>query len=201
MNYEQIEDELQIVLDDSLSPRGPELLFDYVADLGIDSNSTVLDLGCNMGKHSFELNRRFGCKVVGVDPGEDYIAQAMARAESDGVVDSSVTFRRGSGEAIPADDESFDLVWCRDVLELVSDLDTTYKEIGRILKRKGRALVYTMCATDLLEPHEAERLYSGLDDVKAKSMLPSTHEEAISKSGLKIISSDDPCSSVCVSRA
>ena len=52
-------------------------------------------------------------------------------------------------------DASADLVWCRDVLCLAGDLDGAYREFRRVLRPGGRALIYQMFATSLLEPGEA----------------------------------------------
>jgi SAM-dependent methyltransferase len=189
-SYEQIEEELITVLNESLNPRGPSMLFDHVAAMRIGSNSTALDLGCNTGKYSFELARRFGYGVVGMDISEDYIAEATAlatSAEADGL---PVTFRHGGAESIPASDAAFELVWCRDTLELVPDLNATYSEVARVLKPGGHALIYTMFATELLEPNESERLYRGLDGIKANSMLQESHEAAILSSKLRVKDSD-----------
>ena len=185
--YEAVEEDIQAWLNASLNPRGPESLFDYLGDFALGRESVVLDLGCNMGDFSFALNQRFGCRVVGVDIDPYYIEQAEKRARNDGS-EQSVSFRVGSAENIPAESGAFDAVWCRDVLELVGDLDATYKEIFRVLRTGGVTLIYTMCATDLLEPREASALYSGLSDIKAQSMLPGSHDDAIGRSGLTVLS-------------
>lgn len=91
----------------------------------------------------------------------------------------------GSAEAIPADDASFDLVWCRDVLVHVDDLRSAYNEIGRVLKRGGRALIYQMFATDLLEPQEAGLLARSLGFV-LESGRPERTDEAIAAAGLRV---------------
>lgn len=188
--YEAAEEAIRSRLDQSLHPRGPEMLYQHVASADIGPESTLLDLGCNMGKHSFELHRRFGCHVVGVDIDAYYIERAVALLASHPRLQDAVMFRVGSADAIPADDNSFDLVWCRDVLELVDNLARTYREINRVLKPSGRAVIYTMCATDLMEPQEAGRLYAGLSGIKALSMLSANHEEAIAGAGLKVVETD-----------
>jgi SAM-dependent methyltransferase len=150
--YPRIEEEVNAALSESLNPAGPDQLYDFVAEFGLPAGSTALDLGCGEGQHSAELVRRFGFTVTGVDPVQRHIDIAC---------DSTGTFLLGSAEAIPAGDASFDLVWCRDVLEHVRDLRSAYQEIERVLKRGGRAVVYQMFATELLEPQEADLLARG----------------------------------------
>jgi ubiquinone/menaquinone biosynthesis C-methylase UbiE len=67
----------------------------------------------------------------------------------------------GRAEALPVADKGVDLIWCRDVLTLVSDLDAVFAELHRVLRPGGRAVVYLMLATDLLEPEEAIGFYGG----------------------------------------
>lgn len=178
--YDVVEDEIREYLDVSLEPRGPEMLFDYVADARIGVGSLVLDLGCNTGRFSFELRDRFGCDVVGVDNDEDTIDHAR---RSLGPTHSGVTFASGSAESIPLPDDSVDFVWCRDVLELVADLDATYREIHRVLRPGARAVIYTMCATDDLEIGEARALYAGFSDVVPSSMSRDNHVASIARAG------------------
>src|SRR5436309_1625995 len=56
------------ILGRSLSPRGPEMLFDLAERLGVGPASRVLDIGSRDGRHLFELARRFGCDAVGIEP-------------------------------------------------------------------------------------------------------------------------------------
>src|SRR5436190_19205218 len=60
-------DAFEAALDESLHPRGPDMLFDVAAELGIGPGSVVLDVGCRDGRHSVELVRRSGCRVIGVE--------------------------------------------------------------------------------------------------------------------------------------
>jgi hypothetical protein len=50
--FPQIEEEFSAALDASLSPRGPDMLFDLVADLGFAPGAVVLDVGCGEGSHA-----------------------------------------------------------------------------------------------------------------------------------------------------
>lgn len=62
--YERIESVFQKALDESLGPRGPDMLFDVVAALRLPAGASVLDVGCGKGKHSIELARRFRFAVL-----------------------------------------------------------------------------------------------------------------------------------------
>lgn len=45
-DFPRIEEEFATALDESLHPRGPALLYDIVASLGLVPTSTALDVGC-----------------------------------------------------------------------------------------------------------------------------------------------------------
>jgi ubiquinone/menaquinone biosynthesis C-methylase UbiE len=48
-----------------------------------------------------------------------------------------VRFLRGAAEALPVEDGIAELVWCRDVLVHVVDLERAYREFHRVLRDSG----------------------------------------------------------------
>jgi len=179
--YGLIEAQFNEALDESLDPAGPGLLYDLVAGLSLPAGATAIDVGCRDGDYTVELSRRFGLQVTGIDPVTRCIEAARAAARPG----DSVRFEVGTAENLPVASASVDLVWCRDVLSLVADLDSAYREFRRVLKPGGRALIYQMFATGLLEPAEAAFLLPVMDCVPA-SMRPETAEAAITAAGLRI---------------
>jgi 2-polyprenyl-6-hydroxyphenyl methylase / 3-demethylubiquinone-9 3-methyltransferase len=103
----------------------------------------ALDVGCGGGFVAEEL-ARLGCRVVGVDPSAVSIDTARAHASGVGL---DVDYRVGSGEQLPVTDGEFDLAFCCDVLEHVSDLDRVIGEISRSLKPQGVFLFDTINRT------------------------------------------------------
>jgi ubiquinone/menaquinone biosynthesis C-methylase UbiE len=187
--FPRIEEDFHAALDESLEPRGPELLYDLVEGLGLSPGSAVVDVGCGEGKHSLRLARRFGFDVTGLDPVPRHIelanAELAAVAAERPELRQLVRFGEGSAEALPLEDRSADLVWCRDVLVHVADLDSAYAEFRRVLRDGGRVLVYQMFAGDRLEPREAEWLWRTMGVVPASAERERT-DAAISAAGLRI---------------
>lgn len=176
-------------MDESLDPEGPDQLYDLVAALDLPPAPRVLDLGCGRGTHSVELARRFLAAVVGVDPDRAVLTEArdqleMAARDEPALVER-VRFTRGSAEVVPIEDGVVDLVWCRDVLCLVADLERAYGECARVLRPGGSAIVYQMFATERLERAEATELYRATDCIAA-SMDPLRTEQAIDGAGLRV---------------
>jgi ubiquinone/menaquinone biosynthesis C-methylase UbiE len=182
-------DEFERELDRSLSPRGFELLFDLVADLDLPPASVALDVGCREAFHCIELSRRYGFTVHGIDPvrrhldGANRALHDLAATEPD--VTARIRVTRGAVEHLPEPAASVDLIWCRDVLLHVADLDAAFSELRRVLRRGGHAVIFQMTATDWLTPAEADRLWPVLG-VHAASVDPARFEAAIAAGGLTI---------------
>jgi len=118
-----------------------ELLTDR---LGLDPGDLrALDIGCGGGFLAEEF-ARLGCQVVGVDPSTVSIETARRHAAGAGL---DVDYRVGSGERLPVGDGEFDLAYCCDVLEHVSDLDAVIGETARALKPEGIFLFDTINRT------------------------------------------------------
>jgi SAM-dependent methyltransferase len=179
--YDQIEQQFNHELDGSLGPSGPVSLFEYVAGMGLRSSAVVVDAGCGDGEYAVELATRFGFQVTGVDP----VPRCVQAAQLSVPPGCPATFAIGTAGHLPLPTGSVDLVWCRDVLSLVEDLDGAYREFRRVLKPGGRALIYQMFATSLLEPGEAGFLLPVMG-CPASAMRPENTEAAISAAGLRI---------------
>lgn len=179
--FDRIEEQFGEALDESLDPAGPDVLYEYVAGMGLPAGATAVDVGCGEGEQATELSRRFGLQVTGIDP----VARCVAVARGYAPPGGSVSFDVGAAENLPVADASADLVWCRDVLCLAGDLGGAYREFRRVLRPGGRALVYQMFATSLLEPGEAAFLLPVMGCSPA-AMRPENTEAAIRDAGLLI---------------
>jgi len=89
---------------------------------------TLLDAGCGTGWFSKEAVRR-GAKVVSLDVGENILAQAAKKCESERV--------KGSVLDMPFEDEYFDIVISTEVIEHTHDPQKAIQEMYRVLKKKG----------------------------------------------------------------
>jgi SAM-dependent methyltransferase len=165
------------------------MLYDLVSDLRLPPGAAVLDVGCGEGKQALELAERFAFRVEGVDPVPRHIQLASERrlTATERLPDlrGRVRFELGTAEALPVDDASVDLVWCKDVMVHVVALDQAYREFRRVLKENGRALVFQSCfATDRLGSADAEWLWK--TSVVPANADPDRTEAAIAAAGLRV---------------
>ena len=183
--FDEIEGQFHAALEISLEPRGPESLFDLVAGLGLSPGASVVDVGCGRGTHTVELARRFGFDVLGVDP---VARNDAARAAGDALpAPSSVRFADGVAEAIPVGDSSVDFVHCRESL-MFADLDAAVAEFRRVLRPRGRGLVYLVLRGPRMTDQEAEQFWDAgfWAGLSSRGLLPEDIEQALLRAGLVV---------------
>jgi SAM-dependent methyltransferase len=189
--------ELVSLLSESLAPRPPEFLLDLATPL-LTSESRLLDVGCRDARHLIPLVLRSGCTGVGIDPVERNIDRARA-AVAAADLGQRIEIRCGVMEQIEESDSSIDVVWCRDVLEVIPDLHAGLSEVARVLKPGGSAVIYTVFATPRLEPHEAAALHAvgnvpqNLDRVRVEGVfeLVGFHVERLEEIGTEFREYDE----------
>ena len=183
------EEAFQVALSESLVPRGFDLMFDLVADLGLPPGSTAIDVGAREAYHCIELSRRFGFTVHGIEPVRRHLDNATraldALAATEPEIAARISMIEGVAEQLSEPDASIDLIWCRDVLEHIEDLEAVFGEFRRIMRPAATAVIYQMTATDWLTPAEAARLWPPAG-IHAPSVDPQHFETAITAARLHI---------------
>jgi SAM-dependent methyltransferase len=115
--------------------------------LGIGPGTTVIDVGCGLGRHSFEAYRR-GADVVAFDQNAeelnevDAILQAM-KEQGEAPESAKAEAVKGDALDLPYDDGTFDCVIASEILEHVPEDDRAIVELIRVLK-PGGALAVTV---------------------------------------------------------
>jgi len=105
-----------------------------IKKLGIEPNGkTALEVGSGGGILTEEICK-MGFTTTGIDPADQSIQTASNHAKASGL---TIKYDKGTGEHLPYADNSFDCVFCCDVLEHVQDLPKVISEISRVLKPGG----------------------------------------------------------------
>lgn len=175
------------LLDRSLDPPGPESMLTFATER-LTPASVVLDVGCRDASHLIELVRATGASGVGIDPLGRFVERAR-EAVAEAGLDARIQVVQGVMEDIPRPDGFFDLVWCRDVIEIVEALDPALAEVARVLRPGGHLIVFTVFATDRLEPKEAALLAQSLAVVPT-NLVEAKVEAAFSRAGLDVARKD-----------
>ena len=92
----------------------------------------ILDVGCGTGAN-LELLGQYG-EAEGVDVSPDALAFCRARGLAN--------VRLGEAEKLPYEDGAFDLVTALDVVEHLDDDAAGLREMRRVLRPRGRALLF-----------------------------------------------------------
>jgi 2-polyprenyl-6-hydroxyphenyl methylase / 3-demethylubiquinone-9 3-methyltransferase len=96
-------------------------------------NMSALEVGCGGGILTEEI-AKMGFITTGIDPSEQSLTIAEKHSKDNNL---KINYKTGTGENLPFQNNSFDVVFCCDVLEHVSDLPKVIAEISRVLKSKG----------------------------------------------------------------
>jgi 2-polyprenyl-6-hydroxyphenyl methylase/3-demethylubiquinone-9 3-methyltransferase len=151
----------------------------------------VLEVGCGGGLIAHELAQRQAL-IVGIDPSPNALEVAREKVRASGLGQNAY-FEQGYAESLPYADGSFSVIVCLDVLEHVSDLQATLKEIARVLAPGGIFIFDTINRTFLArlaliwigESLPINGLTPGIHNYR-KFIKPSELRNALTANGLLI---------------
>lgn len=98
----------------------------------------ILEVGCGMGYDSLEFLRR-GVQVTATDLTSQAVELTLRHFESENVQAEEV--RTANVLELPFADETFTAVWANGVLHATGDTAGAIKEVRRVLKPGGRAII------------------------------------------------------------
>jgi ubiquinone/menaquinone biosynthesis C-methylase UbiE len=101
----------------------------------------VLEVAPGPGYLAIEIARLGDFRVTGVDISTTFVQLAADNARQTGV---AVDFQHGNAAALPCAAESFDLVVCRAAFKNFAEPVEALREMHRVLKPGGRAVVLDM---------------------------------------------------------
>jgi tocopherol O-methyltransferase len=111
---------------------------------GIEGAENILDVGCGIGGSSLYLAAKFQAQATGITLSPVQAARATERAKEAGLSGRS-QFLVANAQAMPFDDNSFDLVWSLESGEHMPDKTKFMQECYRVLKPGGTLIMVTWC--------------------------------------------------------
>jgi len=123
--------------DGFLSPGGPAEVDLIVAKADL-VNKALLDIGCGTGGITLHLAKQYQLrKIVGFDverPGHEMARRQLSNTTQ---VNAEIEFFLGEPGPLPFEDAYFDIVFTKDALIHVENIDNTLLEVNRVLKPGG----------------------------------------------------------------
>ena len=122
----------------------------------ISPGDSILDFGCGAGFDLFVASRLAGkgSKLCGVDLTKDMAERARENLASGGVINFEIM--KIDSEAIPYEDNTFDVVISNGVINLSPDKPACFRELFRVLKSGGRIQFADVVVENELPAHLAE---------------------------------------------
>ena len=139
----------------------------------------VLDIACGTGIVARSVAPHVGPQgmVIGLDVNPDMISMACAVAERDHV---EIEWHTSSAEQLPFSDENFDLVFCQFGLMFFADRHAALKEMHRVLRKGGRAVLSVWQGLDrhpfYQTLHDVSHQHLGKSSVQAVFSLGDSQE-------------------------
>ena len=127
------------------------------------AGSRVLEVAPGPGYLALEL-ARLGFAVVALDVSKTFVELAQARAKEAGV---SIEFRQGQVACMPFGNETFDFIVCTAAFKNFSEPIAALKEMQRVLRPGGTALVVDLRRDASKEGIDEEVKKMGLNTINA----------------------------------
>ena len=139
--------------------------------------SRVVDLGCGTGRYSNPLADHFEADVIGIDPSEKMLGEARKKSAHRGVV-----FKQASGETLPVEENSTDLVVMSMVFHHLREPRSTASECHRVL-REGGCVCLRNSTVDAIESFSYLKFFPSVrsiiqEQLPTRDRVSSTFEEA-----------------------
>jgi ubiquinone/menaquinone biosynthesis C-methylase UbiE len=104
----------------------------------VPAGGQILEVAPGPGYLAIELAKLGKYQVVGLDISRSFVQIAQAKAQAAGVV---VEFHQGNASAMPFEASAFDFIVCRAAFKNFSAPVEALREMHRVLKAGGRALI------------------------------------------------------------
>ena len=116
----------------------------WITEAFPDSTPQILDIGCGHGWYPFRLIDKWNLKghITGIDISRHNIELFQNEIKKRGYSDK-LSANIANAEALPFDDNTFDLVYSTEALEHIESPSLFFKEASRVLKPGGKLIITT----------------------------------------------------------
>ncbi|MDR0527395.1 MAG: class I SAM-dependent methyltransferase [Spirochaetaceae bacterium] len=107
----------------------------------LTNNAAVLEVAPGPGYFSIELAKMGSYNITGMDISADFVAICQANAKRENV---AVDFLQGNVSKMPFEDNKFNFIFCSAAFKNFKEPVTAMREMYRVLKSDGIALIVDM---------------------------------------------------------
>lgn len=136
-----IEDAIEISGIETLHPGGFKLTKRTAEIAGLSQGLKVLDVSSGRGTQAIFYAERYGVQVTGVDISEKMIKSASDTAKLSSV-SSNLSFRQGDSQALPFNDNTFDVVINECAVGIPDDSQQVLNEMVRVVRPGGSIVIH-----------------------------------------------------------
>jgi ubiquinone/menaquinone biosynthesis C-methylase UbiE len=126
---------------DEFHIRGRKATLELAAQMNLNADSHVLDIGSGLGGRARTLAETYGCRVTGIDLTEAFCNAAAAMSDWVGL-GKRVSFKQGDATNLHFDNKTFDAAMTIHVAMNIAAKDKMYMEAHRVVKPGGIFAVY-----------------------------------------------------------
>lgn len=168
---------------DKVRAGNPEMVYQLLQGLDIDSTMKVLDVGCGTANNTLLFSKVTNADVVGLDLSSGMLTQARSKAPI-------LSFTNACADILPFKDGVLDFVFMTEVVHHLPDVRATMNDIFRVLRPSGAICIVTQSHPQI-DMREVTRFFPGSSaiDKKRYPSIPSL-EESLHNAGFSEIKSN-----------
>ena len=163
-----------------------------LAAMALRAGEVTLDVGPGPGLLAADMAEMVGASgvVSGIDQSEPMVAMSRERCKDQPWVDVQV----GEATELPYRDGVFDAAVATQVYEYVEDVDLALRELCRVLRHGGRALILDTDWDSLIwnnsDPARMRRVLDAWNEHSQHASLPQTLTGRLKRAGFQIVFRD-----------
>ncbi len=121
---------------DTVRSGDAEMISQLVSGFQLTPDSRVIDVGCGTANNTLLFYEITGAPVLGIDFSAGMLSKARVKAPT-------LNFLQAPAERLPLCDDYFHLAFMTEVVHFLLDVDSTIREVFRVLKTAGKFCVVT----------------------------------------------------------
>ncbi|MFZ5987252.1 MAG: class I SAM-dependent methyltransferase [Bacillota bacterium] len=135
-------------------PGGMPLTVELLRNTHINSNTSLLDVGCGAGQTSAFIAKRYRCKVTAVDINEEMLKRSSDKFNREKL---KIDLIRANAEDLPFASESFDILLSESVTAF-TNINRSLKEYYRVLKQHGTLMAIEITSESSLTSNDLSNI-------------------------------------------